>query len=609
MSQGKCDPEPSPRPTTPAWTIWLAPLASAVLLYLSFFPVACGWLAWIALVPMLCLVRANARPRRLYLAAWVGGLAFFWPALSWMPVADQRMYYTWAVLATYCAAYVPLVLYLVRLVDHRTRLPLVLTFPVVWIAIEYWRYGFLGSFVSMLSGGHLHDYPGGFGWYQLGHSQHDFLPLIQIADVTGVYGISFLIAAVNALLFEVLFTRAVFRRSILGIDWTDQRAGGNSPRRFGLLVHAICLSLLLLSVFAYGAWRLNENTQSPGPRLALLQGNLDQRIRSDTTRPEGEQREKARESMKEHFDRLATLAAGEKVDLIVWPETSVPGDWLEVAPGHPHPESMALALKLTSQWQTALLLGMNAGVLGHDGKPHAYNSAILLDRSGRLQGRYDKIHRVPFGEYIPLRKLLPWLERFAPYDYDYGVSPGEQFTRFVLRDPDAPVSDGTTSFGVVICYEDTDPAMALPYAGAHGLPPTDFLINISNDGWFNGSSEHDQHLAICRFRAIECRRAVARAVNMGISAVIDSNGRVLAPETTRNGDVCRWAIPEAASALPVSDWHRYKKVSGVLLATIPIDSRGSLYARWGDWFAISCGGVLLLTLIVLRLTRAFRGAV
>jgi apolipoprotein N-acyltransferase len=603
MTKGECEAVPAQRLTTPAWTIWLAPLVGAGLLYLSYFPIACGWLAWFALVPWLCLVRADGRPRRLYFAAWVGGLAFFWPALSWMRVADQRMYYTWAALATYCASYVPLVLYLVRLLDRRTRFPLVVTFPVVWVAIEYWRYGFLGSFVSLLTGTHQHDYPGGFGWYLLGHSQHDFLPIIQIADVTGVYGISFLMAAVNALLIEALFAWPSFRHFLLNSQVPDRKVAG----RGALVLQAICLTLVLVSVLAYGSWRLSEDTQVAGPRLALLQGNLDQRIRTDTTRPEGEEREKARESMKEHFDRLAELAAKERVDLIIWPETSVPGDWLEVAPGKPHPNSTALSHELTSHWPTSLLLGMNAAVLGHDGKVHGYNSAILLDREGRLRGRYDKIHRVPFGEYIPVRKLLPWLNRFAPYDYDYGVAPGEQFTRFVLQERDAATTGRTTSFGVVICYEDTDPAMALPYAGARGLPPADFLVNISNDGWFNGSSEHDQHLAICRFRAIECRRAVGRAVNMGISAIIDSNGRVLAPRRVQKGDVCRWEIPHGAEALPVAYWHEYKKVAGVLLVTMPIDSRTSLYARWGDWFAAACGGMLLLTLIGLSLARALRG--
>jgi apolipoprotein N-acyltransferase len=575
----------APSPSTPAPVIWLAPLLSAALLWLCFFPVACGWLAWVALVPWLCLVRAVGRPRRLYLAAWAGGLAFYWPVLQWMRVADPRMYFTWGALATYCAAYIPVVLFLVRWLDRRTRLPLVISFPAAWVAVEFWRYGFIGSFASVLLGHHQHDYPGGFSWYLLGHSQHDFLEMIQIADLTGVYGVTFLVAAVNALLFEILYARNWVRHPFLGADAAPRQG------RVALLVQGIGVAALLLASLGYGTWRMGEETQTPGPRLALLQGNVDQRIRNLSTGPEGEERDRARRRLRAHFADLADVAAKHHVDLIVWPETSFPGVWAESPPGAPWPESRDTARLVARRWHTPQLLGTNAEVRGDDEKIRAYNSAVLIDREGRWQGRYDKIHRVPFGEYIPVRSLLPWLAAAAPYDYDYSVSPGTQFTRFPLR-------DGTgrdTTFGVVICYEDTDPGIARPYLGSDGKPPADFLLNSSNDGWFNGTSEHDQHLAICRFRAIECRRSVARAVNMGISAVIDSNGRVLAPEEREEGEALVWEVHDGAAELPVSRWHEYKQVAGVLLASVPLDTRASLYARWGDWFATGCGALVLLS--------------
>jgi apolipoprotein N-acyltransferase len=253
-------------------------------------------------------------------------------------------------------------------------------------------------------------------------------------------------------------------------------------------------------------------------------------------------------------------------------------------------------------WKTPALLGMNAAVAGPDRQIRSYNSAILLDREGRWQGRYDKVHRVPFGEYIPVRSCLPFLSRLAPYDFDYEVEPGEQFTRFVL-----PVGRKRYSFGVMICYEDTNPEMARPYAQNE---PVDFLLNISNDGWFDGTSEHDQHLALCRFRAVETRRAVARAVNMGISAVIDSNGRVLAPRLRKREEmvvekrrvtVPVWEVPQSAESLPVSAWGEYKKVAGVLVARLPLDGRGSFYAREGDWFAAGCLVALAAALARARL--------
>lgn len=248
---------------------------------------------------------------------------------------------------------------------------------------------------------------------------------------------------------------------------------------------------------------------------------------------------------------------------------------------------------MAAQWHTNLLVGTN-GVTVTDGRPRRYNSAILIDRQGKRAGRYDKIHRVPFGEFVPFREWLPWMEVFAPYDFDYSIWPGKQFTRF-------PIIDSATgrrfTFGTVICYEDTDAVVARPYGGGDGAAPADFLLNISNDGWFDGTSEHDEHLAICRFRAIECRRSVARSVNMGISAVLDSNGRVLQPhELPRpdpqiDRDFHVWTLPmqrDGTAELPVSQWHEYKKVAGVLLATVPVDDRISLYARWGDWLPWLC---------------------
>ncbi len=163
------------------------------------------------------------------------------------------------------------------------------------------------------------------------------------------------------------------------------------------------------------------------------------------------------------------------------------------------------------------------------------------------------------------------------------------------------------TFGAFICYEDTVPEVVRPYGGGDELPPADFLLNISNDGWFDGTAEHDEHLAICRFRAVENRRGVARAVNMGISAVIDGTGRVLRPQQVatpplqprqnskvKPDDFAVWEIPDGAGELPTSEWRLYKKRAGVLLARIPLDTRTSLYARTGDWVAGLCWFVLLL---------------
>jgi apolipoprotein N-acyltransferase len=203
----------------------------------------------------------------------------------------------------------------------------------------------------------------------------------------------------------------------------------------------------------------------------------------------------------------------------------------------------------------------------------------------RLAGRYDKIHLVPLGEYVPFEKYTSVLQKLTPYPEGYGVEAGRDFTRFSFQDKDGK----SYHFGVVICYEDTDPCLARKYV-APGSEPVDFIVNMSNDGWFKGTAEHEQHLALARFRAIECRRTLVRSVNMGISAVIDGNGRVLAPTNVDGeGEDAVWQIDGGPrSELPVSRWSEFKSVPAILTAQIPIDTRPSFYARFGDWFAWCC---------------------
>ncbi len=508
--------------------LFLAALTTAGLLWLSFFPVDCGWLAWFALVPFLVLARSTARPRWVYLSAWIGGLAFYFPALQWMRVADPRMYFTWIFVAVYCSLYFPIALRIVRFFDRRAGLLLVLTLPVVWTALEYVRtWAFTG-----------------FSWYLLGHTQHDFLPVIQFADLTGAYGVTFLVAAVNAVLFEALYRWEWFRVRFAGID-------APAPRPLKtMLIQAGVVAAIVVAAIGYGKWRLSQDDFPVGPRIALIQGSVPQQIRNDLNMSE---------LMACHFIALTDLAAKQKPNLIVWPETSNPDGWCATAPAAPASVPSGWDAKIKAGrsemreaarlWKTNVLFGLNASVFEADGHVHQYNSALLLGRDGNAQGRYDKIHCVPFGEYVPLRDEFPWMQRFAPYDdYDYSVSPGRAETRFTL-------DQGTArpyTFGVVICYEDTDAERALPYVG--GSAPVDFVLNISNDGWFDGTSEHDEHLAICRFRAIECRRSVARAVNMGISALIDGNGRVVAPQpvegTEWNDEKVRKLLQSRLGAMP-----------------------------------------------------------
>ena len=357
---------------------------------------------------------------------------------------------------------------------------------------------------------------------------------------------------------------------------------------------------MLVGTYLYGNYRLGQDRFDTGPTVCLLQTNLDQRIRNEATRPDNDGH--SAEAVRRQFALLCEQAAfkqAHKPDLLIWPETSYPGAWYQVSPKLP-------IEKVTTQWRDAEvnmrwqleelagtytkiphLLGMNTNYLDEHGKYRRFNSALLVSADGRVEARFDKMHRVPFGEYVPFKDWIPFMSALAPYDFDYSIQEGEKFTRFAL---------GDYHFGVLVCFEDTDPFLARQYLRpTNDGPAVDFLVNMSNDGWFDGSSEHEEHLVVSRFRAIECRRALVRAVNMGVSAVIDGNGRVLKPTLESDSKPPVWTVANAPeqSELAVEDWAQFKQVAGILKAAVPIDRRFSFYTLAGDWLPIGCWLVLL----------------
>jgi apolipoprotein N-acyltransferase len=556
---------PISRPSAAKPSIWFGmpfALASAVLLWACYFPLNAGGLAWIALLPLLVLVRAEISTRQALFWSWVSGMLFYWVAMQWIRVADPRMYFSWAGLSTYCAAYFPLIIWALRRIDRSWKLPLTITLPVIWVPLEYLRAHLLG----------------GYAWYFLAHSQHDYLAIIQVTDLGGAYAVSFMICAVNGLLFETLCRWSAFR-NLIRIPTSFRNPGS-------LAIQALFIVLLVGAAFLYGRWRLSQNEFPNGPTVALLQSNIDQRIKMRKSQNDDEGHAAVGE-MHKSMQQLIDQAQGESsnIDLMVFPETSWPHEWVEADPAVPstaisknwleyRDDSRRMIANMARYSRANVLLGLNVETMLPNNQFQRANTGLLIRRDGAVVGRYDKMHCVPFGEYVPMRKTFPWMQNFAPYDHDYSLTPGEHQTRFPLQ-----TRAGNYTFGVIICYEDSDPLLARQYSVPDGdLPPVDFLVNISNDGWFNGTSEHEQHLAICRFRAIEARRSVVRAVNMGISAVIDGNGRVV--------------------ALPGDSWQDSKKVAAPLVAQVPIDSRTSVYARAGDWLPSGCAVVACLGLLL-----------
>ena len=608
--------------------VFVPAVASGVLLWAAFFPLNLGALGFVALVPWLALVRAPVSNRRRYFAAYVGGVTFFALATNWVRVAHPMMYLSWLGLAVVMPLFWLGALALLRRLD-RVGVPLAVAVPVAWVALEYARMHFPTGFPFMK---HVGAYQMiGFGWYFLGYTQHAFVPLVQLADVGGVYAVSFVVGAVNGALAEVVWRRgeeplppapspkkgggaggaagaapsesgSVSEPTLSPPPFLGEGVGGRGSSPAGGRSLLFALALLGAGV-GYGYWRLQHPAFAAGPVVAALQGNIGQGDKMGD--PAG---------LRWSYYKLHEQAFRQKPtpDLIVWPETCQPIDWCEIAPdarGRKTSAEFAGRWEIAQEellgigWGAPVLFGLN-GIEWDGERMWKYNSALLLTPLPRdrlalptdpvlyrsaAAGRYDKMHLVPFGEYVPLENTLPFMAWFTPYEEGYACRPGERWTRFPLV-----ARDGRAfTFGCLICYEDSDPYLARQYVASE---PVDFFVNISNDGWFDGTEEHEQHLAICRFRAVEARRAIVRGVNMGVSAVIDADGRVV-------------ALPRAVDANgrlrdePQTTWASSKKVNGVVSAAVPIDTRAPLYATLGDWVPAGCWLVALLGVVAGWLRR------
>jgi apolipoprotein N-acyltransferase len=549
--------------------VFLPSIVSGILLWTAFFPLNLGPVAFFALAPFLTLVRAEGvTRRRRYLAAYTGGVVFFLLAMQWVRVAHPMMYISWGVMTFFAASFWPFTLALLRLLDSRKPL-LVFSAPLAFVAVEYFRAHFPAGYPFLKPLG-LYQMSG-FGWYFLGYTQHAFTMFTQIADVGGVYAVSAIVAMTNGALAEWLIRVPVVRR---WLNWPVLPADTIGFSRQFRAVAAATLAVVL--VIGYGLIRLQHKPFEVGPRVALIQADVEQSDKMQDL-----------SGLFQRYDNLCRNASA-RADLVVWPETCYPYGWFTIAKGQENnapPEFKDSVAKCREDlrrdmlghtrngekvpgWNTNVLLGLNG--YEWDGQREVpSNTALLVDRNGTEAGRYDKLHLVPFGEYVPFRQTMPFLQWFTPYTHDYSCRPGDKFVRMPIM-----VGDTQYTFGVLICYEDSDPYLARQYSRQLGdEAPVNFLVNMSNDGWFRGSEEHEQHLAICRFRAIEARRTVVRAVNMGISAVIDSDGRVM--------------------DLPAGTWEASKKVDAVLSLKIPIDARESLYAELGDWLPATCWVMVL----------------
>ncbi len=441
-------------------------LASGLLVTLSFPKYNCGFLAWIALAPVLAAVK-NQPAARAFFFGWLSGFAAYCGMLFW-------------IIPTYRAANVPLWLGILSLTGLSAYLALyfgaftclfsraaksfkpfywLMFGAALWTALEWFR----GFFLS------------GFPWGALGYSQWSYLPVIQISEWLGVYGVSAGILLVNLLLFQLL-----------------------SEGKWNIAGLAAVLVFFAANGFLYMREGQREKETVPVLQAAILQGNIDQYRKWN---------KQYVQDILDSYGGLSDGLAGErskgpvKPDLVVWPETAAPGwlpreEWLE-----------RWVAETVARSGTHHLIG---AVTQENGK--SFNSAFLYGPDGKAVGRYDKIRLVPFGEFVPAQSVLGrWIGVLNELGgFDGGV-PGS-----LLEIPQAKL-------GPNICYEAIFPELIRLQArqGAQ------VLINMTNDGWYLNTAAPAQHFAMNAFRAVENRRAVVRAANTGISGIFSPRGEVL----------------------------------------------------------------------------------
>jgi apolipoprotein N-acyltransferase len=435
---------------------------AAFLLALAFPRTDWALTPWLVVTPLL-VVAILSPPRAAFWWGLLYGGVFFLILLRWLnftfrvysTIPGPLVFLPTILLAAYCAFWIAGVAWAVSRVAARWSVAwaLVLT-PFLWIAGEWLR-------------GHLF---GGFPWGTIAYSQYLQLRVIQMAELTGVHGVSFLILAVNAALAGCLLL--TWRRAVAGVA-----------------VAAVLVTATLL----FGSARLKEPAPSASARVTIMQPSIEQPLKWEARH--------TRETLSIYF-ALTRQAAAERPQLIVWPETASP-TLLREDPG-----LIASLTAVAAELKVPLLIG---SIDAAGNPPRFRNTAFLLTEQG-IVGRYDKIQLVPFGEFVPLSGVIGFVRGWAEF-----ISELEPGTRTVVfQGPPAP-------YGVVICYEGIFPDLVRNFVrdGAR------LMVNMTNDAWFGRTSGPEQHLSMYPFRAVEHRVSVVRAANTGVSAFIAPSGQII----------------------------------------------------------------------------------
>lgn len=506
-------------------TPMLPALLSGALLVFAFPRYDHGWLAFVALVPLLMALTGRSRAEG-FLLGLASGAVYFFGTMYWvyysihhfgglpLGVGIAAAVMLAAILALYIGAFGSLMAWALA----ETTLPASILAPLFWVVLEYLR-GILFT---------------GFPWNLLGYTQHNFLALIQISDLTGVYGVSFLVVGVNGALADLFILQK--RRELRPLFSMMPTIIG-----YGIIIIAVLGSL------GYGAYRLHQTRIDRPFKVSIVQPNIPQNMKWD---------ENYKNDTIALYYSLTMRAAAQEPDLIIWPETAMPYVFSREA----YRKSDLLGYQAWHGVPIASGL-MDSRV---DDTGQFYTNGLALMDEGKVSFYYDKMHLVPFGEYVPLRKVLFFIDRLVPGSGEY--RPGRRYMRATVRG---------FEFSPLICYEVIFPNQVRKFFQKGEALQTikgkdkwveqqggDFIVNVTNDAWFGTTAGPYQHWAMAKFRAVENRKPLIRAANSGISGIIDSSGRVM-----------------RASQMETQD---------IITDTFHTDKTRTLYTRYGDLFVYLC---------------------
>jgi apolipoprotein N-acyltransferase len=519
---------------------WLAAACSGLLGAACFAPFNQAWLCWIALTPLIVAIWFSGKNLRRswlrnLLLGYVAGVIFFTAAFSWLGSLGTLFANFWLhglslLLSIYLGLNFAFWAWFVGLLAPKNfvsswrNLLMAFLAASAWVAHE-WIRGWLFT---------------GFGWNGLGVALHAQWPLIQIAEFTGVTGLSFIIAFANII--------AVTTPIRLFVEARTHRMRPHWDLNFTVLA--------VIGLFVFG-WHALQNPPLSKPfSVAAVQANIPQKEKFDP---------QFTAKILDQFSRLSAkaLQTNPRPELVIWPEGAMPAPFVQ------DEQAYRFVMDFSASTKIDLLLG--ADDLADD---HAYNAAMLVSGADQQVQVYRKLHLVPFGEYVPLRHSFPLFAavagRWVPGDF--GV--GKEYTVF-------RVTDGDVRIAPLICFEDTIGDLTRRFVlPSETNPGANLLVNVTNDGWFLHSAGSHQHLANAVFRCVETRRPMVRAANTGVTCFVNEFGRVRQRLQDETGNTF---------------------TEGVLTGEInvPIERELTFYARHGELFAELCAGVTVFTVCMM----------